>query len=283
MASLHVPQRKFPVMVIAHRGASGECPENTLAAFQRAIELGSDMLECDVQCSRDGTLVVLHDARVDRTTDGRGWVRHLTWRELRRLDAGSWFSPAFRGERLPTLEDVLALTAGKVALNIEIKRCRGSTMTAERFVDRIATLVSQSGGSTPVLISSFDARPLVRLKACYPEIPTALLALSRPRGGVPGAVQRLGVQALHVSRHRTSHALLLEAGVASCPVRAFTVDSVWSMRRLIARGVDGLFTNYPDRLQRLLTQIFSPAARDVWSSSAAALLRRQMPRWGQRR
>jgi glycerophosphoryl diester phosphodiesterase len=256
MPPFHVPQRKFPVLVIAHRGASGECPENTLAAFQRAIELGADMLECDVQCSRDGTLVVLHDTRVDRTTDGYGLVHRLNWRDLRHLDAGTWFHPAFRGERLPTLDEVLELSAGKIALNIEIKRCRGGSAAALRLADKVGALVSQWQDTATVLISSFDARPLARLKACYPDIPTALLVMSRPRGGVRAAVQRLGVQALHISRHRTSPALLTEARAVRCPVHAFTVDDVRGMQRLIARGVDGLFTNYPERLQRLLADVF---------------------------
>jgi glycerophosphoryl diester phosphodiesterase len=258
--SLQPPQRPCPVLVIAHRGASGACPENTLAAFQRAIELGADMLECDVQCSRDGTVVVMHDARVDRTTDGNGWVRCLTWRELKQLDAGVWFSAAFRGERLLTLEDLLAFTAGRVLLNIEIKRAILQAPHIRRTAEKVATLVARGKLQGTVLVSSFDPCALAHVKACQPDISTALITMRRPRGGVPAAMQRLGVQALHMSRYSVSPTLLTEARRVHCPVRAFTVDEIPQMRRLIARGVDGLFTNYPGRLRRLLSEIFPVAA-----------------------
>jgi len=254
------PQQKFPVLVIAHRGASGECPENTLAAFRRAMELGADMLECDVQCSRDGTVVVMHDGRVDRTTDGHGWVRCLTWRELKRLDAGGWFGAAFRGERVPTLEDLLALTAEKVLLNIEIKRTILHAHHITTIAEKVATLIACGQLQKTVLVSSFDPYALAHVKACQPDISTALVAVRRPRGGVPAALQRFGVQALHMSRYSVSPTLLTEARRVHCPVRAFTVDEVPSMRRLIARGVDGLFTNYPGRLRRLLSEMFPAAA-----------------------
>ena len=254
------PQRQFPVLVIAHRGASGECPENTLAAFRRAMDLGADMLECDVQCSRDGTVVVMHDARVDRTTDGHGWVRCLTWRELKHLDAGVWFSAAFRGERLLTLEDLLAFTAGKVLLNIEIKRAVLQARHIRRTAEKVATLIAQSQRQKTVLVSSFDPCALAHVKACQPDISTALITLRRPRGGVPAAMQRLGMQALHLNRYSVSPTLLTEARRVQCPVHAFTVDEVPKMRRLIARGVDGLFTNYPGRLRHLLSEMFPAAA-----------------------
>jgi glycerophosphoryl diester phosphodiesterase len=257
--SLQAPQHLCPLLVIAHRGASGECPENTLAAFQRAIELGADMLECDVQCSRDGTVVVMHDARVDRTTDGHGWVRCLTWRELKHLDAGAWFGEAFRGERLPTLEDVLSLAAGKVLLNIEIKRAVLHTHHTRSTAEKVATLVARSGLQDTVLVSSFDAGALAHIKAYQPTIPTALVTMHRPRGGVPAIMQRLDLQALHVSRHRVSSTLMTEAHRVQCPVRVFTVDAIPEMYRLIADGVDGLFTNYPGRLRRLLATMSLPA------------------------
>jgi len=254
------PQRQFPVLVIAHRGASGECPENTLAAFRRAMDLGADMLECDVQCSRDGTVVVMHDARVDRTTDGHGWVRCLTWRELKQLDAGVWFSAAFRGERLLTLEDLLAFTAGKVLLNIEIKRAVLQARHIRRTAEKVATLIAHGQLQKTILVSSFDPCALAHVKACQPDISTALITLRRPRGGVPAAMQRFGMRALHLSRYSVSPTLLSEARRVHCPVHAFTVDEVPKMRRLIARGVDGLFTNYPGRLRSLLSEMFPAAA-----------------------
>jgi glycerophosphoryl diester phosphodiesterase len=220
------------------------------------MDLGADMLECDVQCSRDGTVVVLHDARVDRTTDGHGWVRCLTWRELKQLDAGAWFGTAFRGERLPALEDLLALTAGKVLLNIEIKRAILHLRHTRSTAEKVAKLVARSGLQETVLVSSFDPCALAHVKVCQPDIPTALVARLRPRGGAPAAMQRLGVQALHMSHYRVSPTLITEARSVQCSIRAFTVDEIPQMRRLIAKGVDGLFTNYPGRLKRLLVEMF---------------------------
>ena len=110
---------------IAHRGASGRFPENTLAAFAAAIEAGAQMCELDVQLTRDGAVVVMHDDTVDRTTDGRGAVRGMTLEELKRLDAGVRFGNEFSGERIPTLEEVFALTRGRCGLNIEIKAANG--------------------------------------------------------------------------------------------------------------------------------------------------------------
>ncbi len=214
MRSLQAPQHPCPLLVIAHRGASGECPENTLAAFRRAIELGADMLECD---------------------------------------------KAFRGERLPTLEDVLSLAAGKVLLNIEIKRAVLHTHHTRSTAEKVAVLVARSGLQDTVLVSSFDPGALAHIKAYQPTIPTALVTMHRPRGGVPAVMQRLNLQALHVSRHRVSSTLMTEAHSVQCPVRAFTVDAIPEMRRLIADGVDGLFTNYPGRLRRLLATISLPA------------------------
>jgi glycerophosphoryl diester phosphodiesterase len=176
------------------------------------------------------------------------------------LDAGVWFSAAFRGERLLTLEDLLAFTAGKVLLNIEIKRAVLQARHIRRTAEKVATLIAQSQLQKTVLVSSFDPCALAHVKACQPGISTALITLRRPRGGVPAAVRRFGVQALHMSRYSVSPTLLTEARRVHCPVHAFTVDEIPKMRRLIARGVNGLFTNYPGRLRRLLSEMFPAAA-----------------------
>src|SRR5436309_8381837 len=109
------------LMRIAHRGASGHCPENTRAAFLRAIELGADMVELDCQITRDGAVVVIHDETLVRTTNGRGRVRDHTLKEIKRLDAGSWFRREFAGEEVLTLEEAVAILRGRVQLNLEIK------------------------------------------------------------------------------------------------------------------------------------------------------------------
>ena len=109
------------VLVVAHRGCSGRAPENTIAAFEMALEQGSDMIECDVRLTKDEEVVVFHDRALDRTTNGKGPVEQRTLEELKRLDAGSWFSSKFSGERIPTLSEVLHLLEGRAFLNIELK------------------------------------------------------------------------------------------------------------------------------------------------------------------
>ena len=112
---------KFPVLVIAHRGFSGAAPENTLAAFKKAMEVDSDMMELDVRFSKDGQVVVMHDDTLDRTTNGRGKVSDYTLKELKQFDAGSWFAPQFAGEQIPTLVEVLEFAKGRIPVNFEIK------------------------------------------------------------------------------------------------------------------------------------------------------------------
>src|SRR3972149_9393656 len=124
---------RFPVMVIAHRGFSGQAPENTLASFKKARELGSDMIELDVRFSKDGHMVVMHDDTLDRTTNGRGKVADYTLKELKQLDAGSWFAPQFSDERIPNLNEVLELAKGKILVNIEIGTPSGKLPAAGLF------------------------------------------------------------------------------------------------------------------------------------------------------
>ncbi|GIX47706.1 MAG: glycerophosphoryl diester phosphodiesterase [Candidatus Tectimicrobiota bacterium] len=258
MPAIALPPRRS-VLVIAHRGAAGECPENTRAAFLRALALGVDMLECDVQCTRDGTVVVIHDARVDRTTDGRGAVAQLSWQELRRLDAGSWFAPAFRGERIPTLEEVLALAAGKARVNVEIK-VNGTQTPRPLLAQRVAEVIRRSGYGHGVVVSSFDAEVLAAFRDCCPEVALALLSRRCPREA-PALLERLGAQALHLSKYGVSAGLLASLRAAGIPVRVFTVDKAREMRRLLGWGVDGIFTNHPARLLALLAS--DPAASEA--------------------
>src|SRR5436309_263912 len=117
-----------PPFIVAHRGASALAPENTLAAFRRALEAGAPAVECDVHLTADGAPIVIHDARVDRTTNGTGEVASLTLAALRALDAGGWFDPRFAGERLPTLEETLAIAAGRSRVFVELKPGGGAAL-----------------------------------------------------------------------------------------------------------------------------------------------------------
>jgi glycerophosphoryl diester phosphodiesterase len=166
---------KFPVMVIAHRGFSGVAPENTLAAFKKAIEVGSDMVELDARLSKNGEVVVIHDETLERTTTGRGRVAEKTTDELKILDAGSKFHPSFSGEKIPILREMLELTRGKVLVNIELKSGEYGKWTILDLADRALEEVEKVGMLNQVIFSSFDPSVLERVLKKNQTVPVAYL------------------------------------------------------------------------------------------------------------
>ena len=232
--------------VIAHRGASAEAPESTRAAIERAVRLGADMIELDVQMTKDGRLVVFHDTRLDRTTNGRGWLSQWRYRELARLDAGAWFAPRFSGERVLLLSQVLRLVPRSSQLNLELKR----TARKAAVVHRVVRCVSRTGAVRRVLVSSFDAGLVKRMKAAHPRIARALLCRRRATRALRRAIA-LECVAVHPHASLVTPALVAQAHRAGLRVHAWTVDRLSEARRLIRMGVDGLVTNRPDRLRAL--------------------------------
>ena len=250
-----IPQRAFldseRTLNIAHRGASAAAPPNTLAAFEKAIELGADGIELDVHFSADGVPVVLHDLSVDATTNGSGRVADLTLAELKQLDAGTRFDPAFAGERIPTLDEVLRAVGNRLLLNIELK----TTSLGDNGLERaVVALVEQHHLSHRVLFSSFNPFSLRRAKRIAPHIPAGLLydqGLSLP-------LRRawLAFLAPHEARH--PHYKMVDARYMAWArrrgyrVKTWTVDDPAEMRRLIGLGVNGIITNVPDVLRSVL-------------------------------
>ena len=161
------------IVRIAHRGASGygHAPENTLAAFQKAIDIGVDAVECDVHCTKDGHVVVIHDHTLNRTTDRNGIIKHLTLDKVKQADAGSWFDPLFTGQNIPTLRELLELTGNKVIAVIEIKQ----PDIAHKVVKEIET----TGAVSESVIISFHASALKDAQEANPCIPRALLVGGR--------------------------------------------------------------------------------------------------------
>ena len=159
---------------IAHRGASGAglAPENTLAAFERAIQIGVDAVELDVRSTRDGALVVLHDPLLDRTTDREGPVRELPLAQVREADAGGWFGPEFAGQKVPTLAEALDLMRRRALVVIEIK--------ADHLAEAVLRVVDDLVVADQVVIQSFSAETIRRVKAIDAAAPTALLVGNLP-------------------------------------------------------------------------------------------------------
>lgn len=161
------------VLNFAHRGASAQASANTLSAFRLAAELGADGVELDVQLSRDGEVVVIHDFTVDGTTNGSGAVVEKTLTELQTLDAGSWFDAAFAGERIPTLQEVMDAVGHRLLMNIEIKL--PFTLANTGLEAEVVRLIEDNGLVDRVLISSFHPLTLRRVKSLNRRIPTGLL------------------------------------------------------------------------------------------------------------
>jgi len=225
--------------VWAHRGASRRAPENTLAAFALAADSGADGIECDVHLSRDGVPVVIHDETLARTTDGRGAVGAKTLSELRRLDAGGWFGPAWGGEPIPTLEEVLSFAGSTLRVNIEIK----SSAAGRAVLELLA-----AWPEARVLISSFDHRLLAALRRESATLPLGFLCESRLwRRAFRRAVSQRA-ESFHPRRDRLSPAMLKACHDAGLKVYPWTVDSPVEMRSLLRRHVDGWFTNEPATL-----------------------------------
>src|SRR5882724_11727949 len=228
---------------IAHRGASGHCPENTRAAFLRAIELGADLVELDCQVTRDGAVVVIHDETLDRTTSGHGRVRDHTLREIKALDAGRWFGPQFEGEEVLTLEEAVELLHGNVGLNLEIK---GEDSPGRLEIQCVGIVRSLRFFDQTVFSSFTPAR--MRLVRDLGE--DARIGILVDRGGSWNAAltlaAELGAEAIHPERTLVRAATVSEAHRLSLEVRTWPVNRPNDILSLAAVGVDGIFSDYPE-------------------------------------
>jgi glycerophosphoryl diester phosphodiesterase len=267
-------------LVIAHRGASGLAPENTLAAFSLAIALGADGVEMDVQMSRDELPVVIHDARVNRTTNKKGNVSRLTLDQLQRLDAGTWFErrlsrrprvramvgrisaeagaavPRYSGEPVPSLEDVLSLLkpAGLERIYIELK---GSPFSQQALLESIVALVRKHGVDRSVTLLSFDHTIIRRAKDLATGLRTAALFPARGRRLISTRSVIRSAESAGVDEVALHFGLATQRSIDAFHERGFSV-SVWtanskiSMRRIAACGADSIMTNFPNRLRDVL-------------------------------
>jgi glycerophosphoryl diester phosphodiesterase len=244
------------MLVVAHRGASGQAPENTFASFEAAVAIGVDAIELDVHLSRDGHLVVIHDANLARTTNGRGLVHEHTLAELQTLDAGSWFGPSFAGERIPIFEDVLERIGPHVPLQVEIKG------RSEGVVEATLAALRARGLLDTAMITSFhlDLLPHVRSLAPTAQIGALVWGRTRPEGRpmTPEAcvAATCAAQAdVMLLWHQCIDRTMLDAGrAAKLPVGAAggtaTEDDI---RRLAALGeVVRITTNFPEMCRAVM-------------------------------
>ena len=230
-------------VVFAHRGASAYAPENTMAAFQLALEQGAQAIEFDVKLSADEEIVVIHDPTVNRTTNASGNVARLPLAALRELDAGSWFGAAFRGEKIPTLHEVLAAFGQMLLLNIELTNY---ITPFDALVPKVVDLIQKYGVEQNILFSSFYPHNLVRAARLLPSVPRAQAIWPGRAGGWQRAWGRMiDVQAEHPWLGDVNAATIENAHQHKRRIHAWTVNDPVEMRRLNALHIDGIFTDDP--------------------------------------
>jgi glycerophosphoryl diester phosphodiesterase len=231
------------VFIIGHRGASGHAPENTLAAFRKAVAMGATFIETDLQLSRDAHFVAIHDETLDRTTNGQGLVHDQTLVALRRLDAGSWFGSEYTGERIPTLEEILEFSKkNDVVSYLELKPA-GSWGGEHALIGALR----ESGEVARVVVISFDHAVLASLRKIEPTLMTGALY----NGQVPDLLKSaldVGARQLVVRGDLVTPYLLEQASKNDLQVVCWTVNHPAHIRLLIAAGVAGIMSDYPDRL-----------------------------------
>lgn len=236
-----------PPYVFAHRGASAHAPENTLASFQLAYQQGAPLIEFDVKLTADKHVVVIHDQTVDRTTDGMsdgfGKIMDMSLADLKRLDAGLWFDEKFRGERIPTLDEVFETVGNKLYMNIELTNYASPF---DGLVDVVVFLVKKHGMERRVIFSSFFPTNLMRAKRLLPDVPCGQLVLP----GRSGWWQRIwggliDVQAVHPYTSDVKMDTIAKAHGRNRLVHVWTVNDRDEIKRLFDLGVDGIFTDDP--------------------------------------
>lgn len=243
-------------IIFAHRGASAYAPENTLAAFELALRQGADAIELDTKLTRDGHVVVIHDQTLERTTTQAGRVRDFSLTEIRKLDAGSHFDVAFRGEAVPTLEEVLKAVGQLTFINIEIANY--ATLTDDLPI-KVANLVKQYNLSQRVIFSSFNPLALYRARRILPGTPIGLLAIAGSTGNWarswPGRLLRY--TSIHPEQRDVTREFVESAHKRGHPVFVYTVNRAEMMQHLFEIGVDGIFTDDPVLAQKVRGEFLS--------------------------
>lgn len=239
-------------VVFAHRGASKFAPENTLASFQKALDMGAQALELDVTLSRDGKVIVIHDDRVDRISNGSGEVSNLLLSEIQKLDAGSWFSPQFKGEKIPALEEVFNLVKKQALINIELKNAGKRN---QELVQKTAELVHTHGLHETVIFSSFIPANVRLTRVLLPECPIGLLTLPGFLGKLEMILfPNISPDLIHPHHSNLSETFIEKQHARMRRVHTYTVNDAALMRTLIGWDVDGFFCDDLITAQQVLSK-----------------------------
>jgi len=246
-------------IIIAHRGGAKLAPENTIAAFKNAINIGVDMIEIDVHLSKDSEVIVIHDDALDRTTNGKGAIKDLTLEEIKKYDAGSWFNTTFKNEKVSTLAEVLNSINGQAKLLIEIKSGDEKYPGLEK---KVVEAIKEKNALDWVVVQSFNENSILRIKEMYPELSTYYLMgnsfnefyddLEKKMASNESFEKRFnGVAPRHSLLDADKVKLLHKAGFG---VYTYTVNDSEDIQKVIEIGVDGIITDVPDFLKDRLRQ-----------------------------
>lgn len=235
----------------AHRGASGYYPENTISAFEEAVKQKADGIELDVHLSKDGYLIVCHDETLNRTTNGKGFIKQYDLYELKQLDAGSWYDKKFKGEKIPLLEEVIDLVkrAG-IDLNIEIK---AGSIFYPGIEEKVLKMIDKYGIKNKVIVSSFDHYALVKVKEIDKAVRTGILyseALYKPID----YMKTTGADAIHPNYITLKKEVVEEAHELGIDINTYTVNKEEHIKMVNEMNVNAIITNYPDVARSILAK-----------------------------
>lgn len=231
------------MLVIAHRGASGHAPENTMAAFLRALAMGAPAIELDVHQTLDHELVVAHDDDLKRCGRDKRRLKNVHWEDVEKLDVGSWFSKEFAGERLPRLEDVYDILPKNVELHVEIKR--GSSVYPG-IEERVVDLIHKRGAAARTLVSSFDHAALYSVRSLDEKIRLGYLMGLTTLQTALREMKDIDAESLNISARQVTARIVKAAHDRGRRVLVYTVNTPAERDKLLKLGVDGIFCNYPE-------------------------------------
>jgi len=233
---------------IAHRGASGNFPENTRLAIEKAIEARADMIELDCQLSQDGHVVIFHDERLGRTAGARGMVKKKTLEQLKKLDVGQWLKKSYQGERILTLEEVLEAINGRADLCLDIKHFPDAPAGIEI---KLLFIVSRYDYLERTTFSSFDYRCLSRIRELAPDARIGVIFGTATKEDPMAVAKELAAVSIHMQKELATREMLARAWEAGLAVHVWTVNELREMETFIALGVQGLVSDFPERFWKL--------------------------------
>ncbi len=239
---------RIKTKIIAHRGASKYAPENTMPAFELAYQMNADGIETDIQLTKDGVPILIHDEELGRTTNGFGFVKDYELYELQKLDAGMYFSKKFIGTRILTLDEFLQWAKDKpLYLNLELKN---NKIDYEDIEIKVLDAIYKYKLKDRTTISSFNAASIQRLRRLDKSIDIALLR-SRSHGNLAHYAKGLGASSLHIRYNLLNKALVKSSEVLNLPIRVYTVNRSINIWKCLKLNIDGIITDMPDKAIRI--------------------------------